>query len=150
MFKQVKEKGAERVQSSYRQLKQWRALKELVDEVGEEEWAIAEGISSERWIITSLTKRGIPGRLHFTQGAIMDNTNITGDVYMEEASITSDDVVRAGGFGARDDIGSFLPIAIDSTDFEASLCDARDYEEPQEQINRPGLGWTGAMEFEQR
>ncbi|KAK9128831.1 hypothetical protein Syun_017628 [Stephania yunnanensis] len=58
--------------------------------------------------------------------------------------------IPAGGFGARDDIGSFLPVAIDSTDFEASLRDARDYEEPQEQINRPGLGWTGAMESERR
>ncbi|KAK9125173.1 hypothetical protein Scep_014019 [Stephania cephalantha] len=97
-----------------------------------------------------LDKEGIPGRLNFTQGANLDNTNIIGDVYMEEASVTSDDVVRAGGFGARDDIGSFLPVAIDSTDFEASLRDARDYEEPQEQINRPGLGWTGAMESERR
>lgn len=36
-----------------------------------------------------------------------------------EAPITSDDVMRAGGFGARDDIGCFLPVASDSTDFEA-------------------------------
>ncbi|XP_059668385.1 uncharacterized protein LOC132313573 isoform X3 [Cornus florida] len=49
-----------------------------------------------------------------------------------------------GGFGARDDISSFLPVASDSTDFEASLLDARDYEEPQEKICRPGLGWTEA------
>ncbi|KAF6161697.1 hypothetical protein GIB67_042373 [Kingdonia uniflora] len=68
-----------------------------------------------------------------------------GDVNME-AIIKSEDVVRAGGFGARDDLSSLLPVAIDSTDFEASLRDARDYEEPQGKINRPGLGWTGAKE----
>ncbi|KAF9600027.1 hypothetical protein IFM89_002500 [Coptis chinensis] len=55
-----------------------------------------------------------------------------------EAAITSDDVVRAGGFGARDDLGSLLLVAIESTDFEASLCDARDYEEPQGETNSPG------------
>ncbi|KAF9607303.1 hypothetical protein IFM89_033848 [Coptis chinensis] len=55
-----------------------------------------------------------------------------------EAAITSDDVVRAGGFGARDDLGSLLPVAIESTDFEASLRDARDYEEPQGETNSPG------------
>ncbi|KAI3678006.1 hypothetical protein L6452_37284 [Arctium lappa] len=64
----------------------------------------------------------------------------SGDVNME-ASISADDVMRAGGFGARDDISSFLPVASDSTDFEASLRDARDYEEPQKDICRPGLGW---------
>nr|GEW80482.1 hypothetical protein [Tanacetum cinerariifolium] len=64
----------------------------------------------------------------------------SGDVNME-ASISADDVMRAGGFGARDDISSFLPVASDSTDFEASLRDARGYEEPQKDICRPGLGW---------
>ncbi|GMH08148.1 hypothetical protein Nepgr_009988 [Nepenthes gracilis] len=66
-----------------------------------------------------------------------------GEVNME-AAITSDDVIRAGGFGARDDINSFLPVASDSTDFEASLMDARNYEESQEEPHRPGLGWTEA------
>lgn len=65
----------------------------------------------------------------------------SGEVNME-ALITPDDVVRAGGFGARDDISSFLPVASDSTDFEATIRDARDYEEPQGDICRPGLGWT--------
>ncbi|KAD6119633.1 hypothetical protein R6Q59_025658 [Mikania micrantha] len=64
----------------------------------------------------------------------------SGDVNME-ASISADDVMRAGGFGARDDISSFLPVASDSTDFEASLRDAREYEEPQKDVCRPGLGW---------
>ncbi|XP_047318786.1 uncharacterized protein LOC124922104 [Impatiens glandulifera] len=66
---------------------------------------------------------------------------VSAEVNME-ASISSDDVTRAGGFGARDDISSFLPVASDSTDFEASLRDAREYEDPQEEIKRPGLGWT--------
>ncbi|KAF7819060.1 uncharacterized protein G2W53_024515 [Senna tora] len=65
----------------------------------------------------------------------------SGEVNME-ASITADDVIRAGGFGARDDISSFLPVASDSTDFEASIRDARDYEAPQGEVSRPGLGWT--------
>ncbi|CAO2822328.1 unnamed protein product [Amaranthus hypochondriacus] len=58
-----------------------------------------------------------------------------------EATINPEDVIRAGGFGARDDISSLLPIASDSTDFEASLLDARGYEEPQGEQRRPGLGW---------
>jgi hypothetical protein len=65
-----------------------------------------------------------------------------------EACITTDDVMRAGGFGARDDISSFLPVASDSTDFEATIRDARDYEEPQGDICRQGLGWTEATEAE--
>ncbi|CAH8379394.1 unnamed protein product [Eruca vesicaria subsp. sativa] len=63
-----------------------------------------------------------------------------GDVNME-ASISAEDVIRAGGFGAKDDIGSFLPVASDSTDFEESLRSARDYEEAQPAVQRPGLGW---------
>ncbi|BAT85213.1 hypothetical protein LR48_Vigan04g074200 [Vigna angularis] len=77
------------------------------------------------------------------KGAHAVEIDAAGDVNME-ASITPDDVIRAGGFGARDDISSFLPVASDSTDFEASIRDARDYEEPQGQVSRPGLGWTGA------
>ncbi|RDX72128.1 hypothetical protein CR513_48433, partial [Mucuna pruriens] len=76
-----------------------------------------------------------------------EEIDASGDVNME-ASITTDDVIRAGGFGARDDISSFLPVASDSTDFEASIRDARDYEEPQGQVSRPGLGWTGATKGE--
>ncbi|KAF9679611.1 hypothetical protein SADUNF_Sadunf06G0032700 [Salix dunnii] len=71
--------------------------------------------------------------------------NSSGEVNME-ASITRDDIIRAGGFGARDDISSFLPVASDSTDFEATILDARKYEEPQGEIHRPGLGWTEATE----
>ncbi|KAI4378441.1 hypothetical protein MLD38_015921 [Melastoma candidum] len=59
------------------------------------------------------------------------------------AALTPEEFVRAGGFGARDDMSSVLPVASDSTDFEASLLDARDYEEePQGKISRPGLGWS--------
>lgn len=70
---------------------------------------------------------------------------------MEEAAIKVEDVIRAGGFGARDDISSVLPVAMDSTDFEASLRYARDYEEEntdqdsskieQGNTTRAGLGW---------
>ncbi|KAK1386597.1 Mediator of RNA polymerase II transcription [Heracleum sosnowskyi] len=66
-----------------------------------------------------------------------DTTELSGSDFKGE-----DDAVRAGGFGARDDIGSFLPVASDFTDFEASLRDARDYEDPKEEIGRPGLGWA--------
>lgn len=78
-----------------------------------------------------------------SQGA--HNADNGGEVNME-AAITADDVMRAGGLGARDDIGSFLPAAIDSTDFEASLRDARDFEEPQGETLRPGLGWSESMD----
>lgn len=55
----------------------------------------------------------------------------------------SDYLARAGGYGATDNISSFLPVASDFTDFEASLRDARDYEDLKEEITRHGLGWTG-------
>ncbi|KAI7992110.1 hypothetical protein LOK49_LG12G02705 [Camellia lanceoleosa] len=83
------------------------------------------------------------GVANVSQDAVQADKNASGEVNME-ASISSDDVIRAGGFGARDGIGSFLPVASDSTDFEASLRDARDYEDPQEEICRPGLGFTKA------
>lgn len=67
----------------------------------------------------------------------------SGEINME-AAISSDDVIRAGGFGARDDLNCFLPGASDSTDFESSLLDAREYEEPHGELQRPGLGWTEA------
>ncbi|KAL8133395.1 uncharacterized protein LOC141712512 [Apium graveolens] len=59
-----------------------------------------------------------------------------------KAAIFLDDAIRAGGFGARDDIGSSLPVASDFTDFEASLRDAHDYEVVKEETRRPGLGWA--------
>ncbi|MCI26280.1 hypothetical protein A2U01_0047475, partial [Trifolium medium] len=77
------------------------------------------------------------------KGTSLEEIDVSAEVNME-ASITPDDVIRAGGFGARDDISSFLPVASDSTDFEASIRDARGYEEPQGEVSRPGLGWTGA------
>ncbi|RZS08959.1 hypothetical protein BHM03_00040001 [Ensete ventricosum] len=73
------------------------------------------------------------------------NKDDTGGVAYTDV-ISADDVIRAGGLGARDDISSFLPVAIDSTDFEASLRDARDFEEPQEEMPRPGLGWTESID----
>lgn len=80
-----------------------------------------------------------------SQGVPLGDVDSSGEVNME-ASITTNDVMRAGGFGARDDISSFLPVASDSTDFESSILYAREYEEPQGQISRPGLGWTEASE----
>ncbi|XP_050229240.1 uncharacterized protein LOC126678385 [Mercurialis annua] len=71
--------------------------------------------------------------------------NTSGEVN-SEASMTTDDVIRAGGFGARDDINSFLPVASDSTDFEESILEARNYEEPQGEVRRPGLGWKQSAE----
>lgn len=87
------------------------------------------------------------GREICPKGTPLKEMDVSGDVNME-ASIIPDDVIRAGGFGARDDISSFLPVASDSTDFEASIRDARDYEEPQGEASRPGLGWTGATKGE--
>lgn len=62
-------------------------------------------------------------------------------IYME-ASPTADEVIRAGGFGATDDISSFLPVASDFTDFEAHIRDVEDYEDLEKDTARPGLGWT--------
>lgn len=78
-----------------------------------------------------------------SRGGGMEHIDTFGAVNME-ASITTEDIIRAGGFGARDDISSFLPVASDTTDFEASIRDAHDYEEPQGEPCRPGLGWTDA------
>ncbi|KAF3330726.1 hypothetical protein FCM35_KLT04080 [Carex littledalei] len=75
----------------------------------------------------------------------LEKNRTGGDVEME-AEITSEDVEKAGGFGARDDIGSFLPVMIDATDFEESLRDARGFEEEEGEVvevSRPGIGWTG-------
>ncbi|XP_058107237.1 uncharacterized protein LOC131250875 [Magnolia sinica] len=87
------------------------------------------------------------GKDNVNQYGATGNENTKGDVNME-ATITADDVIRAGGFGAMDDISSLLPVAVDSTDFEASLRDARDFEEPQGEISRPGLGWSEVTESE--
>ena len=57
-------------------------------------------------------------------GKTLENVETSGEVNME-VSITAEDVIRAGGFGARDDISSFLPVASDWTDFEASIQDAK-------------------------
>ena len=83
------------------------------------------------------------GSTNASQSAVKVDMNVSGEVNME-VSISSDGVIWAGGFGAIDDINSFLPVAGNSTDFEASLLDAREYEDPQEEIHRPGLGWTEA------
>ncbi|KAK9671109.1 hypothetical protein RND81_12G007700 [Saponaria officinalis] len=108
--------------------------------------------------------RNIPEDRIFTQDAIHSFTNDpkhgkvgeqkeapqhsepSGEVNME-AAINPDDVIRAGGFGATDGLSSALPMASDSTDFESSLLDMRDYEEPQGEKCRPGLGWSEDKEL---
>ncbi|XVF56204.1 hypothetical protein PTKIN_Ptkin06aG0099500 [Pterospermum kingtungense] len=82
-----------------------------------------------------------------TKGETLEHVETSGEVNME-VSVTPEEVIRAGGFGARDDISSFLPVASDWTDFEASIRDAKDYEEPQGDVHRPGLGWREASERE--
>ena len=37
------------------------------------------------------------------------------------APISADDLARAGGLGAKDDMGHALPVAVDATDFEEEL-----------------------------
>ncbi|MQL87518.1 hypothetical protein Taro_020069, partial [Colocasia esculenta] len=86
------------------------------------------------------------GEMGVERGSNSESESTLGDVNME-ASISTDDVERAGGLGATDDISSFLPVAMDSTDFEASLREAREFEGPQHEISRPGLGWTEPIYF---
>ncbi|XP_057960876.1 uncharacterized protein LOC131152929 isoform X2 [Malania oleifera] len=99
------------------------------------------GSSENSLVNTDVSKDGSSVQ----HGATLGNTGSPGEVNME-ASIASNDVIQAGGFGARDDISSFLPVASDFTDFEASLRNARDYEEPEAATHRPGLGWTEATD----
>uniref|UniRef100_A0A0D9WI63 Uncharacterized protein n=1 Tax=Leersia perrieri TaxID=77586 RepID=A0A0D9WI63_9ORYZ len=94
------------------------------------------------------TTEGVPSHDQATSQQFADsdinvrpvNTHESGDVNME-AAISAEDVLRAGGFGAKDDIGSLLPTAVDSTDFEASLRDAREFEGESEKPSHPGLGY---------
>ncbi|RWW13842.1 hypothetical protein GW17_00022426 [Ensete ventricosum] len=58
------------------------------------------------------------------------NKDDTGVAYTD-VTISANDVMRARGLAARDDISSFLPVAIDSTDFVVLLRGAYDFEEPQ-------------------
>lgn len=66
------------------------------------------------------------------------------DVNME-APISTEDLVRAGGLGALDDVAGAMPTTVDATDYEESLMDARGYEDKvgdaESDIHvRPGLG----------
>lgn len=63
--------------------------------------------------------------------------------YFEEAPIRTDDLIRAGGLGARDDIGQPLPSAMDATDTEEELRaleDPKDTEAGVTSSPHPGLG----------
>ncbi|GAB2210125.1 hypothetical protein Droror1_Dr00015383 [Drosera rotundifolia] len=103
-------------------------------------YAIAHSTGSPKTSEQHNTVRPRNG-LNAAREEVPQGNQTLGEVNME-ATITSDDLLRAGGFGARDDLNSFLPAASDLTDFEASLNDAREYEEPQRVSRRPGLGWT--------
>lgn len=67
------------------------------------------------------------------------------DVNME-ASISKEDLIHAGGLGARDDLNSMLPSAVDGTDYEETLMETMDYEDStgkeSHKIAHPGLGAT--------
>jgi hypothetical protein len=67
------------------------------------------------------------------------------DVNME-APILKEDLFLAGGLGARDDLNSMLPSAVDGTDYEETLMETMDYEDPtgkeSHEIAHPGLGAT--------
>lgn len=68
------------------------------------------------------------------------------DVEME-APISNEDLIHAGGLGARDELDSMVPSAVDGTDYEESLMDAMEYEDKVDAnsvpVVRPGLGATG-------
>ncbi|CAA7400066.1 unnamed protein product [Spirodela intermedia] len=58
-----------------------------------------------------------------------------------EAPITVDQIKQSDGLGAMDDITGFLPAAIDSSDYESVLRNAREFEGLPTEISRAGLGW---------
>lgn len=58
-----------------------------------------------------------------------------------EAPITVDQINQSDGLGAMDDITGFLPAAIDSSDFDSLLRNAREFEGLPGEVSRPGLGW---------
>lgn len=101
---------------------------------------IAEGQSGSRKINLEAGKANTEVIDKVEDGLALEAQDACGEINME-AYVTSDEVIRAGGFGATDNISSFLPVASDFTDFEESLRDARDYEESEEKSNRSGLGW---------
>lgn len=67
------------------------------------------------------------------------------DVEME-APISTDDLIRAGGFGAGDGLNSVMPTSMDGTDLEGSLIEAYEYEGKEDdgasRPLHPGLGAT--------
>lgn len=65
--------------------------------------------------------------------------NVSGESV--KASITSDDMIRAGGCRTRDNIGCFLLVTLPN-DTEASLPNVQDYDDTREKTGKPGLGWT--------
>ncbi|KAF9607785.1 hypothetical protein IFM89_000132 [Coptis chinensis] len=117
-------------ENRFRERKEWLLREKLIDFV-----PTISGIS----LAESPTFKKAPGGAPVNVGIVRlgGSSAFIGKVLFL-SRYTSVDVVRAGGFGARDELGSLLPVAIESTDFEASLRDARDYEEPQGETNSPG------------
>ncbi|KAH6832600.1 hypothetical protein C2S53_010944 [Perilla frutescens var. hirtella] len=101
---------------------------------------IAEAQSGSRKINFEAGKANTKATDKVQEGLAPEAQEVCEAINME-AYVTSDEMIRAGGFGATDNISSFLPVASDFTDFEESLRDAREYEESEEKSNRPGLGW---------
>ena len=58
-----------------------------------------------------------------------------------EAPVSEEDVLKAGGLGARDSLGTPLPEAMDATDFEEAVMSAVD--EGAEKHNHFGVGYDG-------
>ena len=56
-----------------------------------------------------------------------------------EAPVSEEDVLKAGGFGARDALGTPLPEAMDATDFEEAVMSAD--EQGGEKHNHFGVGY---------
>ncbi|KAK3014640.1 hypothetical protein RJ639_008708 [Escallonia herrerae] len=87
-----------------------KTVKPELDQNGKQKQHPASPEDDQRNLVDS---RGVESD---ARGVTPVDMDVSGEVNME-AFITSNDVMRAGGFGARDDISSFLPVASDSTDF---------------------------------
>ncbi|KAH6771212.1 hypothetical protein C2S52_016015 [Perilla frutescens var. hirtella] len=101
---------------------------------------MAEAQSGSRKINFEAYKANTKVTIKVQEGLAPEAQEVCEAINME-AYVTSDEMIRAGGFGATDNIICFLPVASDFTDFEKSLRDASKYEESEEKSNRPGLGW---------
>eukprot|EP00475_Leptophrys_vorax_P035679 TRINITY_DN5905_c0_g1_i4.p1 TRINITY_DN5905_c0_g1~~TRINITY_DN5905_c0_g1_i4.p1 ORF type:complete len:141 (+),score=8.50 TRINITY_DN5905_c0_g1_i4:193-615(+) len=72
-------------------------------------------------------------------------TESFGEVDMS-APISEDDLMRAGGFGTRDAIGSAFPEAVDATDFEEAVNEPLDESEEHTPVSHTGIGFQEGEE----